>query len=81
MFVSAATRKVLAASGIEVPRTEAYADVLWRYWRERASKRLRVETHRGVRGYLAALLPGLVDMIAYEACRILPDSLTRGFHW
>ncbi|TVT38712.1 SDR family oxidoreductase [Amycolatopsis rhizosphaerae] len=35
VFASAATRKELAASGIDVPRLEDYAGVLWRYWQER----------------------------------------------
>ncbi|WAL66656.1 SDR family oxidoreductase [Amycolatopsis cynarae] len=35
VFASAATRKELASSGIDVPRLEDYAGVLWRYWQER----------------------------------------------
>jgi NAD(P)-dependent dehydrogenase (short-subunit alcohol dehydrogenase family) len=50
VFASAATRKVLAGSGIEVPRLADYADVLWRYWREHLDP-FRARTH-GLRGQL-----------------------------
>ncbi|GLY64391.1 SDR family oxidoreductase [Amycolatopsis taiwanensis] len=48
VFASAATRKVLAGSGIEVPQLEDYADVLWRYWREHLDPfRARLHGPRG----------------------------------
>jgi NAD(P)-dependent dehydrogenase (short-subunit alcohol dehydrogenase family) len=48
VFASAATRKELASGGIEVPRLETYADVLWRYWREHLDPfRARVHGSRG----------------------------------
>src|SRR5438067_5362710 len=48
VFASSATRKVLATSGIDVPRLEDYADVLWRYWREHLDPfRARVHGPRG----------------------------------
>jgi NAD(P)-dependent dehydrogenase (short-subunit alcohol dehydrogenase family) len=50
VFASAATRKELASSGVEVPRLETYADVLWRYWREHLDP-FRARTH-GSRGAL-----------------------------
>ncbi|GAB2992178.1 SDR family oxidoreductase [Amycolatopsis acidiphila] len=50
VFASAATRKQLASSGVEVPRLETYADVLWRYWREHLDP-FRARAH-GSRGEL-----------------------------
>lgn len=50
VFASAATRKELASSGVEVPRLETYADVLWRYWREHLDP-FRARAH-GSRGEL-----------------------------
>jgi NAD(P)-dependent dehydrogenase (short-subunit alcohol dehydrogenase family) len=50
VFASASTRKELAASGVEVPRIEDYASVLWRYWREYLDP-FRARTH-GNRGQL-----------------------------
>ncbi|MTD54242.1 SDR family oxidoreductase [Amycolatopsis pithecellobii] len=50
VFASSATRKELASSGVEVPRLEKYADVLWRYWREHLDP-FRARTH-GTRGEL-----------------------------
>lgn len=48
VFASAATRKVLASSGIDVPRIADYAPVLWRYWREHLDPfRARVSGPRG----------------------------------
>ncbi|GHF45728.1 thioester reductase-like protein [Amycolatopsis bartoniae] len=48
VFASSATRKELASSGVEVPRLENYADVLWRYWREHLDPfRARVHGSRG----------------------------------
>jgi NAD(P)-dependent dehydrogenase (short-subunit alcohol dehydrogenase family) len=48
VFASAATRKVLAGSGIDVPHIEDYAEVLWRYWREHLDPfRARVHGPRG----------------------------------
>jgi NAD(P)-dependent dehydrogenase (short-subunit alcohol dehydrogenase family) len=45
-FDSAATRKTLEGSGIEVPKLAAYADVLWRYWREHLDP-FRARKHAG----------------------------------
>jgi NAD(P)-dependent dehydrogenase (short-subunit alcohol dehydrogenase family) len=50
VFASAATRKALAESGIEVPRLEEYAPALWRYWREQLDP-FRARKH-GPRGEL-----------------------------
>ncbi|TNC29594.1 SDR family oxidoreductase [Amycolatopsis alkalitolerans] len=50
VFASAATRKELASSGVEVPRLESYAGVLWRYWREHLDP-FRARAH-GSRGEL-----------------------------
>ncbi|WP_158888615.1 SDR family oxidoreductase [Amycolatopsis anabasis] len=50
VFASAATRKALAGSGIDVPRIEEYAPVLWRYWREHLDP-FRARKH-GPRGEL-----------------------------
>ena len=50
VFASAATRKVLVGSDIDVPRIEDYADVLWRYWREHLDP-FRARSH-GPRGEL-----------------------------
>ncbi|KAA9162280.1 SDR family oxidoreductase [Amycolatopsis acidicola] len=50
VFASAATRKELASSGVEVPRLEDYAAVLWRYWREHLDP-FRARQH-GSRGEL-----------------------------
>lgn len=50
VFASAATRRVLAGSGIDVPRIEDYADALWRYWREHLDP-FRARAH-GARGEL-----------------------------
>ncbi|NKQ56643.1 SDR family oxidoreductase [Amycolatopsis sp. K13G38] len=50
VFASAATRKELATSGIDVPRIEDYAPVLWRYWREHLDP-FRARKH-GSRGEL-----------------------------
>ncbi|PXY21231.1 SDR family oxidoreductase [Prauserella muralis] len=50
VFSSAATRRVLARSGIDVPPLERYAPVLWRYWREHLDP-FRAREH-GPRGEL-----------------------------
>ena len=50
VFASAATRKELAGGGVEVPRIEDYAPVLWRYWREHLDP-FRARKH-GSRGEL-----------------------------
>ncbi|MFD4251159.1 SDR family oxidoreductase [Amycolatopsis thermoflava] len=50
VFASAATRKELAASGVDVPRIEDYAPALWRYWREHLDP-FRARKH-GPRGEL-----------------------------
>lgn len=50
VFSSAATRKVLAHSGVEVPRLDEYAPALWRYWREHLDP-FRAQKH-GPRGEL-----------------------------
>lgn len=48
VFASAATRRVLAGSGIDVPAIEDYADALWRYWRAHLDPfRARVHGPRG----------------------------------
>ncbi|HVV11002.1 SDR family oxidoreductase [Amycolatopsis sp.] len=48
VFATTATRKELASSGIEVPRIENYAPVLWRYWREHLDPfRARQHGNRG----------------------------------
>jgi NAD(P)-dependent dehydrogenase (short-subunit alcohol dehydrogenase family) len=49
-FDSAATRKALADSGIEVPALDQYAGVLWRYWQEHLDP-FRARKHGG-RGQL-----------------------------
>jgi thioester reductase-like protein len=47
-FEAKKTRAALAGSGIEVPKLAAYADVLWRYWREHLDPlRARREGHGG----------------------------------
>ncbi|RZQ63522.1 SDR family oxidoreductase [Amycolatopsis suaedae] len=50
VFSTASTRKTLAGSGIELPRLEDYAPVLWRYWREHLDP-FRARKH-GPRGEL-----------------------------
>jgi NAD(P)-dependent dehydrogenase (short-subunit alcohol dehydrogenase family) len=50
VFSSSSTRKALAGSGIDVPRLEEYAPVLWRYWREHLDP-FRARKH-GPRGEL-----------------------------
>ena len=50
VFASATTRKELAGAGVDVPRLEDYASVLWRYWREYLDP-FRARTH-GSRGEL-----------------------------
>jgi thioester reductase-like protein len=45
-FDSTATRAAMAGSGIEVPSLDAYADVLWRYWREHLDP-FRARRHGG----------------------------------
>ncbi|OZM73602.1 short chain dehydrogenase [Amycolatopsis antarctica] len=50
VFSSAATRKALAGSGVDVPRLEDYAPALWRYWREHLDP-FRARKH-GPRGEL-----------------------------
>jgi thioester reductase-like protein len=50
VFSSSATRRALAGSGIEVPRLEDYAPVLWQYWREHLDP-FRARKH-GPRGEL-----------------------------
>jgi NAD(P)-dependent dehydrogenase (short-subunit alcohol dehydrogenase family) len=48
VFASAATRKELAGSGIDVPRIENYAPALWRYWRDHLDPfRARTAGNRG----------------------------------
>ncbi|HJQ48549.1 MAG TPA: SDR family oxidoreductase [Amycolatopsis sp.] len=48
VFASAATRKELAGAGVDVPRIEDYAPVLWRYWREHLDPfRARQHGNRG----------------------------------
>lgn len=49
-FDSTATRHALAGSGIDVPRLDKYAGVLWRYWREYLDP-YRARNH-GARGVL-----------------------------
>ncbi|GAB3508024.1 thioester reductase-like protein [Amycolatopsis cihanbeyliensis] len=50
VFSSAATRRALAGSGVDVPRLADYAPVLWRYWREHLDP-FRAREH-GPRGEL-----------------------------
>ncbi|WP_020670372.1 SDR family oxidoreductase [Amycolatopsis nigrescens] len=50
VFSSAATRKELAGSGVDLPRLADYAPVLWRYWREHLDP-FRARKH-GPRGEL-----------------------------
>ncbi|WP_199432555.1 SDR family oxidoreductase [Qaidamihabitans albus] len=50
VFASAATRRELAGSGVDVPPLERYAPALWRYWREHLDP-FRARKH-GPRGEL-----------------------------
>ena len=50
VFSSAATRRALAGSDVDVPRLEQYAPALWRYWREHLDP-FRARRH-GQRGEL-----------------------------
>jgi NAD(P)-dependent dehydrogenase (short-subunit alcohol dehydrogenase family) len=51
VFSSAATRKELAGTGIDLPRLEDYAATLWAYWTEHLDP-FRARRHRGPRGKL-----------------------------